>query len=70
VVVRGSVRVVATVTSQQHLFSAEELQPRDYLQWRQLRAQLAQREECRRLQFCFRKDPVRYLAAREAQLLT
>lgn len=70
VVVRGSVRVVAAVTSKQHLFSVEELQPRDYLQWRQLRAQLAQREECRRQQFRFRKDPTHYLAALEAQLLT
>ena len=34
VVVRGSVRVVAAVTNKQHLFSVEELQPRDYLQWR------------------------------------
>jgi hypothetical protein len=69
VVVRGSVRVVAAVTSKQQLFSAEELQPRDYLQWRRLRAQLAQREECRRQQFRFRKDPARYLATLETQLL-
>ena len=69
VVVRGSVRVVAAVSSKQHLFSAEELQPRDYLQWRNLRTQLQQREECRRQQFRFRKDPTRYLAALEAQLL-
>jgi hypothetical protein len=69
VVVRGSVRVVAAVTSQQQLFSAEELQPRDYLQWRELRAQLQQREECRRQQFRFRKDPAHYLATLEAQLL-
>jgi hypothetical protein len=70
VVVRGSVRVVAAVTSKRQLFSAEELQPRDYLRWRKLRAQLEQREECRRQQFRFRKDPARYLAALEAQLLT
>jgi hypothetical protein len=69
VVVRGSVRVVAAVTSKQQIFSAEELQPRDYLQWRLLREQLQQREECRRRQFRFRKDPERYLAALEAQLL-
>jgi hypothetical protein len=69
VVVRGSVRVVAAVTSKQQLFSAEELQSRDYLQWRKLRAQLQQREECRRWQFRFRKDPERYLPALEAQLL-
>jgi hypothetical protein len=70
VVVRGSVRVVAAVTSKQQLFSAEELQPRDYLQWHNLRAQLQQREECRRQQFRFRKDPARYLAVLEAQLVT
>lgn len=70
VVVRGSVRVVAAVISKRQLFSAEELQPRDYLQWRKLRALLEQREECRRQQFRFRKDPARYLAALEAQLLT
>lgn len=69
VVVRGSVRVVTAVTSKQHRFSVEELQPRDYLQWRRLRAQLAQREECRHQQFRFRRDPVRYLATLEAQLL-
>jgi hypothetical protein len=70
VVVRGSVRVIATVTSKQQIFSAEDLRPRDYLQWRNLRAQLQQREECRRQQFRFRKDPAAYLAALEAQLLT
>jgi hypothetical protein len=69
VVVRGSVRVMAAVVSRQQLFSAEDLRPRDYLQWRELRAQLQQREECRRQQFRFRKDPMRYLAALEAQLL-
>ena len=62
-------RVVAAVTSKQRLFSAEELQPRDYLQWRKLRAQLQQREACRKQQFRFRKDPVAYLATLEAQLL-
>jgi hypothetical protein len=70
VVVRGSVRVVAAVTSKQQIFSAEDLRPRDYLQWRNLRAQLQQREETRRQQFRFRKDPAAYLAALEAQLLT
>jgi hypothetical protein len=70
VVVRGSVRVVAAVTSKQRLFSAEELQPQDYLQWRHLRAQLQQREECRKQQFRFRKDPAAYLATLETQLLT
>jgi len=67
---RGSVRVVAAVICKHQFFSAEELQPRDYLQWRHLRAQLQQREECRRQQFRFRKDPAVYLAALETQLLT
>ena len=69
VVVRGSVRVITAVTSRQQSLSVEELRPRDYLQWRNLRAQLQQREECRRQQWRFRKDPVAYLAALEAQLL-
>lgn len=69
VVVRGSVRVIAAVVSRQQLFSAEDLRPRDYLQWRQLRAQLQQREETRRQQWRFRKHPAVYLAALEAQPL-
>jgi hypothetical protein len=69
VVVRGSVRVIAAVVSRQRLFSAEDLRPRDYRQWRELRAQLQQREDCRRQQFRFRKDPAVYLATLETQLL-
>jgi hypothetical protein len=69
VVVRGSVRVIAAVVTPPQIFSVEELQPKDYQQWRALRAQLRQREECRRQQFRFRKDPVAYLAAIEARLL-
>ena len=69
VVVRGSVRVMAAVVTQQQLFSAEELRPRDYQRWHDLRRQLQQREEGRRHQFRFRKDPAAYLAAIEAQLL-
>lgn len=69
VVVRGSVRVMAAVVTQQQIFSSEELRPRDYQRWRDLRRQLQQREDGRRRQFRFRKDPVAYLAALEAQLL-
>lgn len=61
--------MTAVVTKEQ-TFSAEELQPRDYRRWRELRAQLQQREETRRQQFRFRKNPTAYLAALEAQLLT
>ena len=69
VVVRGSVRLIATVATKQHLFSAEDLRPHDYQRWRELRAQLQEREDTRRQQWRFRKDPATYLAALEAQLL-
>jgi hypothetical protein len=69
VVVRGSVRVIAAVETSRQLFSAEELRPSDYQRWHELRTQLQQRQETRRQQFRFRKDPVSYLAALEAQLL-
>ena len=69
VVVRGSVRVMAAVTSKQQLFSVEDLRPRDYQRWRDLRRQLRQREESRRQQWRFRKDPAAYLAALEVRLL-
>ena len=68
-VVRGSVRVIAAVVTKEQIFSAEELRPNDYQRWRDLRAQLQQREETRRQQFRFRKNPAAYLAALEAQLL-
>jgi hypothetical protein len=70
VVVRGSVRVITAVVTKKQSFSTEELRPRDYQQWRDLRAHLQQCEETRRRQFRFRKDPTAYLAALEAQLLT
>ena len=69
VVVRGSVRVMASVTSKQQVFSVEELRPRDYQRWRDLRRQLQQREEARRQQWRFRKNPAAYLAGIEARLL-
>ena len=69
VVVRGSGRVMAAVVTKHQLFSAEELRPKDYQRWRDLRRQLQQREEGRRQQWRFRKDPATYLAALEARLL-
>jgi hypothetical protein len=58
VVVRGSVRVMAAITSTKQVFSVEEL-----------RRQLQQREETRRQQWRFRKHPAAYLAEVEARLL-
>ena len=69
VVVRGSVRVMAAVKSREQVFSVEDLQPRDYQQWRELRRQLQQREKARRQQWRFRKNPAAYLADIEARLL-
>jgi len=64
VVVRGSVRLIAVLVS-----THEDLQPTNYQAWRGLRAQLGYREEARRQQWRFRKNPTAYLAALEAQLL-
>jgi hypothetical protein len=69
VVVRGSVRVLTAVATRLHPFSAAELRPYDYQAWMGLREQLTYREEARRKQWRFRRDPVTYLAAIEARLL-
>ena len=69
VMVRGSVRIITAVVTKQQTFSAEDLQPRDYQRWRNLRTHLQQCEETRRQQLRFRKNPAAYLAALEAQLL-
>jgi hypothetical protein len=67
-VVRGSVRLVATVATQSYHFSGPDLAPRDLAQWRTLRKQVDYRHEARREQHRFRKDPERYLRALEEQL--
>src|SRR5437764_6019259 len=53
VVVRGSVRLMAAVATKQHLYSAQDLHPDDYQRWWELRVQLQECEETRRLQFRF-----------------
>jgi hypothetical protein len=68
-VVRGSVRVVAALAARFSCFTAEELCLQDYQLWRQVRERLTYREEARRRQFRFRKNPGAYLAALEARLL-
>ncbi len=55
--------------TKQQIFQAQDLQPADYQRWRDLRTQLQYRQESRRQQWRFRKDPASYLAALEAQLL-
>jgi hypothetical protein len=68
-VVRGAVRVVASVASRLHPFSGPELCPTDLTQWRTLRSELNHRHEARRVQYRFRKSPERYLAALESKLI-
>jgi len=67
-VVRGAVRVVASVASRLHPFSGAELCPTDLTQWRALRHELNQRHEARRLQHRFRKSPEQYLTTLEEKL--
>src|SRR5260370_7397089 len=54
-VVRGAVRVVASVASRLHPFSGVELCPSDRSRWRALRRELDHRHETRRMQHRFRK---------------
>jgi hypothetical protein len=67
-VVRGSVRVVAAVATQDYHFSGSDLAPRDLTQWRTLRKQVNYRHEARHEQYRFCKNPQRYLLALEEQL--
>jgi len=67
-VVRGSVRLVAVIATQNYHFSGSDLAPRDLMQWQILRKQVDYRHEARRQHSRFRKDPERYLRALEEQL--
>jgi hypothetical protein len=69
-VVRGSVRVVAAVATRQQPFSAADLCPSDLARWHDLRRELEDRQEARRAQRRFRREPTAYLASLEAQLAT
>jgi hypothetical protein len=68
-VVRGAVRVVASVASRLHPFSGADLCPTDLTRWRTLRSGLNHRHEARRMQHRFRKSPESYLAALEEKLI-
>lgn len=67
-VVRGAVRMVASVASRLHPFSGAELCPSDLPRWCALRSELNQRREARCMQHRFRKSPEGYLAALENKL--
>jgi hypothetical protein len=68
-VVHGAVRVQAALATRLHSFTVDELAPSDMQAWRDVRAQISYRQEGRRKQWRFRKDPSAYLAALETQLL-
>jgi hypothetical protein len=68
-VVRGSVRVLAATASRLHLFGEYELRHPDLARWTTLRRALELRQEARRQQARFRKDPAAYLATLESRLL-
>jgi hypothetical protein len=67
-VVRGSVRALASVASRLHPFGEYALRHPHLDRWRALRRSLELRQEARRQQGRFRKDPAAYLAALEDQL--
>jgi len=67
-VVRGSVRALASVASRLHPFGEYDLRHPNLDRWRNLRQSLELRQEARRQQGRFRKDPTAYLAALEAHL--
>jgi hypothetical protein len=68
-VVRGSVRALASATSRLHPVGEYELRHPNLDRWRDLRQALALRQEARRQQGRFRKNPAAYLAALEDRLL-
>jgi hypothetical protein len=68
-VVRGSVRILAATAQPRRAFSGSDLRPQSVSGWQQLREELAQKQETRRQQRRFRRDPDAYLATIEQNLL-
>ncbi len=68
-VVRGSVRVLAAMASRLTLFREYDLRHPNLDRWTGLRRSLELRQEARRQQGRFRKDPAGYLATLETRLL-
>ena len=68
-VVRGAVRIIAAVVTRLCRFGPAQLRPHDPAALAQVRQELGQREEGRRAQFRFRRDPSAYLQHAESLLL-
>ena len=70
IVVRGSVRVLAATASRLTHFREYDLRHPNLERWSGLRRSLERRQDARRRQGRFRRDPAGYLAALETLLLT
>ncbi len=68
-VVRGQVRLLAAVATRTREVQAEDLRPVDVAAWCALREALDERQEARRRQLRFRRDPEAYLHSLEERLL-
>lgn len=68
-VVRGSVRALASTASRLQPFGEYELRHPNLDRWRERRQSLELRQEARRQQGRFRKNPTAFLAALEATIL-
>lgn len=68
-VVRGAVRLVSGLLTRLEPGAELSSGPAVIVQWRRLRAELERRQEARRKQRRFRKDPAAYLAQLEERLL-
>lgn len=68
-VVHGTVRVQAILATQMQIFTAQDLAPHDLQKWREVRSQIDFRQESRRKQTRFRRDPAIYLADLETKLI-
>jgi hypothetical protein len=68
-VVRGAVRIIATVMTRLRPFSADDLIPPSVADWQSLRTELSISRQQRTLQHRFRRDPDAYLAELEQRLV-
>jgi hypothetical protein len=68
-VVRGAVRIIATVMTRLHAFSADDLVLSSIADWQALRTELSIARQQRTRQQRFRRDPDAYLADLEHRLV-
>jgi hypothetical protein len=66
---RGQVRLLASTATRTRRFSAKDLSISDYRVWAQLRAELDARREQQKQRTRFRRNPRRFLAQLERQII-